>query len=186
MGYDLKGEGFVTENLEDGDQIDVYAQGEPDPTYYADEQEPDPQQGVMRASDGTVSYIKSDPIYKYIVNDNLCYIIRNENSNLSKATDTDFWGALWNVISFPFRAGASELGTGLIGLFWEDDLGEAGGYVSAWNDIANDIKVDSETKKLRVVRGWTNKGYTFDLDGWTGRYGKPLEFLLSVFVFLII
>lgn len=106
MGYDLKGEGFVTKDLEDGDQKDIYAQGEGDPRYTADEQEPDPQQGVMRTSDGTVSDIKSDPIYKYIVSDNLCYIIRNENSNLSDATEgRGFFEAVWNVLTFPFRTG---------------------------------------------------------------------------------
>lgn len=69
----------------------------------------------------------------------------------------------------------------MISLFWEGGhIGEAGGFVSGWNDIADDIKIDSESKKLTVTRGWTNKSYTFDLDGWTGRYGKPLEFLLSV------
>ena len=92
MGYDLKGEGFVSKDLKDGDQIDVMKKEGHEVVYHKDEQEPDPQQGVMRAEDGKVSYIKSDPIYKYIVSDNLCYIVRNSNSNFQDALDGKVFG----------------------------------------------------------------------------------------------
>lgn len=42
------------------------------------------------------------------------------------------------------------------------------------------IKINSSSKTMTIKRGWGNAVYTYYLDGWTGRYGMPLEFLLSV------
>ncbi len=42
------------------------------------------------------------------------------------------------------------------------------------------IKVDTKSKSLEIKKGWFNNPMRFNLDGWTGRYGMPIDFLLSV------
>ena len=51
------------------------------------------------------------------------------------------------------------------------------------------VKADRANKKVTVnvlnpeLLSWFNTdSYTFDLEGWTGRYGKPLEFLLTLHI----
>lgn len=70
-------------------------------------------------------------------------------------------------------------GRGLITLYHEDGVvGKRGGYYE--KSEKGYIALDAQTKKLMVKKGWSNGTYTFDVDGWSGRYGMPLEFLLSV------
>ena len=69
-------------------------------------------------------------------------------------------------------------GNGLISIYHEEGLGKAGEYYKQVEK--GSIFLDANTKKLSVQRGWSNGTYTFDVDGWSGRYGMPLEFLLSV------
>lgn len=70
-------------------------------------------------------------------------------------------------------------GTGLITIYHEgSDIGIRGDY---YKDIEKGyIALDAESKQLKIKRGWANGIYSFDVDGWSGRYGMPLEFLLSV------
>ena len=42
------------------------------------------------------------------------------------------------------------------------------------------VKSDPESKTLEIKRGWFNNSIKYNLDGWTGRYGMPIDFLLSV------
>ena len=48
----------------------------------------------------------------------------------------------------------------------------------ASKDLNMHLDVDRETKKLIVT--YMNHKYAYDIDGWLGRYGKPLEFLLTL------
>lgn len=192
MGYDLKGEGFVT------DDITTYSEDSsepPDGSHY------DEVQGVYRSDDtGEVVSIYSDPIKTYIVSDNLCYLVKNANGNLKDATEANPVYVILTVAAtlvgflvspvvglatlFAFVAangGNPAWGSGLISIYHEGgSIGERGDF---YKDIETGyITLDAKTKKLEVKRGWTNNAYSFDVDGWSGRYGMPLEFLLSVHV----
>lgn len=197
MGYDLKGEGFVTDDI----------------TNYTVETEngtmqvvPQPKNskldhGLYRDNDtDEVLAIYSNPIKTYLVSDKLCYIVKNANQNLMSA-----WGnhpvqtilagiavvAAFIVspvaglaVLFTFVAvngGNPSWGSGLISIYHEGGrLGERGDF---YRDIETGyIELLPETKQLKVKRGWTNNAYSFDVDGWSGRYGMPLEFLLSVHI----
>lgn len=197
MGYDLKGEGFVTDDI----------------TNYTVETEngtmqvvPQPKNskldhGLYRDNDtDEVVAIYSNPIKTYLVSDKLCYIVKNANQNLMSAwgnhpVETILAGiavvAAFIVspvaglaVLFTFVAvngGNPSWGSGLISIYHEGGrLGERGDF---YRDIETGyIELLPETKQLKVKRGWTNNAYSFDVDGWSGRYGMPLEFLLSVHI----
>ena len=202
MGYDLKGEGFISEDMT----------SLPDKDYKtSDGDDADPQldktEGVVRdKGTGEVLDLNSDPLYTYIVSDNLCYIIRNFNQNLQEAKkDVWFWigaavaavvAVIAAIVLAPLAAifvvaGAALLfatasnpnwGTGLISIYHDKGLG-----IIDWDkpyDVkeTGDIELNTETKKLKIKRGWGNGAYTYDVDGWGGQYGMPLEFLLSLHV----
>ena len=202
MGYDLKGEGFVTSDKTEDDITKLESKdGE---VIEADEQHLDEDQGVIRHNDtDEVTDLNSDPIFTYIVSDNLCYLIKNFNQNLDAATgghgDALAWivGLIAVVVAIVFSpvaafiavAGAALLfatasnpdwGSGLISIYHEKALGVEG---SAYGELERGyIKLDLETKKMQIKRGWTNNAFSYDVDGWGGQYGMPLEFLLSVHV----
>ena len=46
----------------------------------------------------------------------------------------------------------------------------------------NGVKINSDENPptLEIRRGWLSNTMKYSLDGWTGRYGMPLEFLLAV------
>lgn len=53
------------------------------------------------------------------------------------------------------------------------------------NDLSYDIDVDAEQKTLTIesksMLGFgRSRSFTYKLDGWTARYGMPIEFLLAV------
>ncbi len=227
MGYDLKGEGFVSSDKTAEDipstisdiqswtskdyNPDLAEAGDLNSLLVADE-----AQGVIRRNDtNEVVDLNSDPILTYIISDNQCYMIKNFNVNLDEMSGGagDFWGGLLAAVAVVAGvlvaifvpggilisaflglattagvAGASYLavtlqsnpdwGNGLISIYHEEGLGKAGEYYKQVEK--GSIFLDANTKKLSVQRGWSNGTYTFDVDGWSGRYGMPLEFLLSV------
>lgn len=227
MGYDLKGEGFVSSDktAEDIPQTISDIESWTSTDYNPELAEAgnlselliaDENQGVIRRNDtGDVVDLNSDPILTYIISDNQCYMIKNFNVNLDEMTGGhgDFWGNLLAAVAVVAGvlvailvpggilisaflglattagvAGASYLavtlqsnpdwGNGLISIYHEESLGKAGAYYDQMEK--GSIYLDANTKKLSVQRGWSNGAYTFDVDGWSGRYGMPLEFLLSV------
>ena len=181
MGYDLKGEGFVTEDKTDAGEGEK-AEG-----------------GVIRnVDDNKIVDIESAPIYYYIVSDNYCYLVKNFNTNVKDYMEnTSIWEKLKDLALFIVSpiAGSSYMaanisnpdwGSGLISIYHEDEdngegkIGVRGEPYSAWE--RGSIELNAESKTLKVKRGWTNNAYTFNLDGWSGRYGMPLEFLLSIHI----
>lgn len=51
-----------------------------------------------------------------------------------------------------------------------------------WNNIDDfEPSIDRENMKLKIKTGfWTVSQMNWDLDGWTGRYGKPIELSLAL------
>lgn len=148
---------------------------------------------------GNIVEINSNPIKTYLVSDNLCYLVKNANGNLEDASGDPLFilgCVLAAVTSFIFSpvAGAAVLfgfvalnggnpawGSGLISIYHEGlYLGDRGDF---YRDVElGSIELSPATKQLKIQRGWSNNPYVYDVDGWSGRYGMPLEFLLSIHI----
>lgn len=174
MGYDLKEYGFVTSPVEeasfDGSVEDAYIDNS----------------GIGRNADG-ITNINSEVIRTYLVSDNYVYCCKNFNKNVKQAFSSlgsFFSGLFFDTINW---------GTGLIGIykedksFWgKDKIGQAGASYSNGFFNKYDIDVDAEAKTLNIKTktGFLGLGrgrtFTYNLEGWTARYGMPIEFLLAV------
>lgn len=161
----------------------------------------DPEQEVYRDNDsGNVVAIYSNPIKTYIVSDKLCYLVKNNNMSIDETIEnhpvatiaTLAVAAVAGFLIAPVAAlgvvfayvainsGNPTWGTGLIGIYHEAGIGEQGKFYA---EIERGyISLDAKTKQLKIKRGWTSSPYSFDIDGWSGRYGMPLEFLLSIHI----
>ena len=198
MGYDLKGYGFLTNyyNGLDDDKVKKTLSGDD-----LKNAKYDSKIGVIRDADNKVILAESDFILTYITSDNYAYTLKN--SNVATQSGATSWlsqaiAALTSLITKMFSPlmdliGASEgmmdiWGRGLIVAWYENNnnFGEKGKAVDT-NNWANfdTVKIDMEKKQLILAKNGLftgNKAMTYSLDGWTGRYGMPLEFLLSVHV----
>ena len=194
MGYELKGEGFLTDYLTSEDQLN----GEVDKSngVHVDE-----EVGVIRNDDDNIIGAESDFIFAYIVSDNYVYTIKNKNlatrdpegnwlEQFLQGTVTAIY-KLYNAIYAPIldtlgitKAAMEEWGSGLLMFYYDNGVGIEGKPVNTstiwkWDSI----EIDTDSKKLLITKKSVfknNNAMEFSLDGWTGRYGMPLEFLLSV------
>ena len=196
MGYDLKGYGFLTDYIKSEDEVDGSADTSNGVIL-------DEATGVLRDTDDKIITAKSDYIYTYIASDNYVYTLKNDNLATQESADNWFekigaaiataWYKVENFFYGPVfdflgvtNAVGETWGKGLIGLYYEKGtIGENGQFVNQgtfWN--WDSIKINLENKTLQVKRRTlldaNNNAIEFSLDGWTGRYGMPVEFLLSV------
>lgn len=152
MGYDLKGYGFLTDYV--GDEDD----------------------GVERDDEGKISNAESQFVSSYLVSDNYVYTIKNFNQKASNPIS-----AIGQHLASLFTLGQTNQfwSRGMIDI-WLDGgvIGNKGEYYSVYN--LGSINVDIEKKELEIKRGWLNNSMKYNLDGWTGRYGMPIDFLISV------
>ena len=194
MGWDLKGEGFLTDYVKSEDEIDEDANKDNGVNL-------DEKVGVLRDDDDKIITAKSDFIFTYMVSDNYVYTIKN--GNLATQNDADNWfekivtgisTAIYRCFNFVFgpvfdflrvtEATGDLWGSGLLAFYYDKGVGVKGDYVNTqtiWNWDA--IEIDTESKKLLITRNEfmnNNNAMEFSLDGWTGRYGMPLEFLLAI------
>lgn len=178
MGYDLKEYGFVTSPVTE--PVSSVFNGEEKENAYIDDY------GVGRNADG-ITNINSEVIRTYLISDNYVYCCRNFNQNVKEA-----FSSLGTFLSGLFLDRIN-WGTGLIGIykedksFWgKDKIGQAGNSYSNGFFNKYDIDVDAEAKTLNIKTktGFLGLGrgrtFTYQLDGWTARYGMPIEFLLAV------
>ena len=200
MGWDIKSEGFLSGYVEDGgltsNQITRIEDGEERDWEYDDET------GVVRYDDGKIAYAESDFIYTYIMSDNYVYTLKNDNIATQSDPDANWFNkivtgvatAWYKVRNFMFSPLFDALGIsggvidkwgkGLIAVYYDKGLGRAEKLTNTgtlWN--WDSIKIDSESKMLYIKKKSIfndNNAMEYSLDGWTGRYGMPVEFLLSV------
>lgn len=169
MGYDLVGMGFA-------ESVTIYGQ-------------PDEDGNMVEVTEGHVkNEIKSvDAPYlrAYLVAENRTYLVNNYTFNWKNFGSSFFDGSFWD-------SGSDAWGTGLI------DLDE--GFLSAFNmffdsiplvgQLTQTVKIDRSTNTMQIKRlniGWkfwkAHIDYTyFNLEGWSGRYGKPFELLVTMHV----
>ena len=179
MGYDLKGYGFLTEFYDESD-TDIITEAE---NNSPEEDTGEPDNGVIRSSEsGKIIGAKSEVIFTYIMSDNYVYTCKNFNIINKASNKGGFWNKLWG--------GIVALGQKLASIFVEEGSLWGKGMIylenpngGEWdNGIFDKITIDAATKTMRIKRGWFANAFEYDLEGWTGRYGMPLEFLLSVHI----
>ena len=157
MGYDLKGFGFLTD----------YVEGE--------------KKGFKVDDDNKIVKATSDFIKVYLASDNYVYTLKNHN--LVAGT----WDAfVQHVGQFFGGSFSTKLTRGLIAVYKERGgvLGQRESSLFSDSGLFNGdkMKLDVKAKTLTLRKGFNNKELTYSLDGWTGRYGMPVDFLMSVHV----
>ena len=178
MGYDLKGYGFINENADENDanydeKVGVIR---------------DPETGLIKDLDegkwfGGKQEAYSDIIELYIMSDNYAYTVKNFNNVSSWITPFKWLQAIGHHIGDFFGIDNTKWGKGLISIYYEDgSLGEIGDSYQNGILKINSIEIDPSAKKMKIRKGWGNNAFEYNLDGWTGRYGMPLEFLLSIHI----
>jgi len=193
MGYDLKGYGFVSEDEVPATKAKKKKENL-DGTYFYENDNVtlDKNMGVLRFEDNAVAKIKSEPIYNFLVSDNLVYILKNKNISYKSISEKQSswrkWLSVMPIINVAITTqdlwrsvfgGDPKYGDGLIAIY--KDGGEIGNIGSP--PSSREIEIDRDAKTLKLTRGWfNNTSKVFSLDGWTGRYGKPLELLLSLHI----
>ncbi len=190
MGYDLKGYGFLTGDADAG--LEYGEEGNDDVLRNSDglisskiELKKDEERGkkgeLVETTEQKDVYVGaySDFVQAYLVSDNYVYTVKNFNKN--KALD-----------NFLTSIGFSEVvkGKGLLTIKFENANGGPGkdyeinelDSLFGWSTTWTHIKMDPDVPKMTIRRGWGANKIDYKLDGWTGRYGMPLEFLLSVHI----
>ena len=162
--------------------------------------------GIGRTSDG-ITNIESDILKTYLISDNYVYTCKNFNKNVKKAfssVSTFFSGLFDNQKWGSGLLGLYEERDSLlsIGKIGEDGKAYRNGLFSRYK-----IEIDGTSKTLKIttkasknITGGNNSilsklfrnlglsqkvsgnvgTFSYNLDGWTARYGIPLEFLLAV------
>ena len=166
MGYDLEGCGFV-DNVE----------------FETDEN---------GNSTGVIKEVKSSYLTAYLVAENRTYLISNDNFNLKDVFGSIVSGRITDGLSSSWGSGMIHIDDGI----WSEAAMVVRGIpVLGWGidqvaSLVEDVSVDRETNTLKIARtnfssglafwNW-RKDYTYyNLAGWTGRYGKPFELLITL------
>ena len=198
MGWSLKGEGFLTSYYKTGDESEINEKLESDQVeagYNIDDED-----GVVRSDEGNIILADSDFIFTYIMSDNYVYTLKNDNIATQNSASNwwdSFWAAVstayYKVVNFVYgpildALGITEgmtdtWGKGLIMIYYDKGLGIKGDPQNSnlWN--WDTVKIDTASKTLSIKKSSlfnSNQPMEYSLDGWTGRYGMPLEFLLTV------
>lgn len=175
MGYDLYGYGFVSSK-----------KGAPykDGNYQFYTQEDDGQKSLIEELEDNEAYRN---ITTYLVSDNYAYCIKNSNRNFKQAFSSigNFFTGLFDRTAW---------GNGLISIYHQAELpdgstnnritGIAGLDYGGLKDLTSSVKVNRSAKTLDIsASGFgSNQTFSYKLDGWTGRYSMPLEFLLATHI----
>ena len=195
MGYSLKEHGYLTHYLDENNKASdgkVYLNVNNGNTENEltsedfdaenDTAELDKEQGVYRSGEsGKIIAGCSEFITQYIISDNYLYTIRN----FTVDTNGNGWIAVFDHIRALFNTSLSNR-SGMISLLHDNGIGTVSTNIFGNEDTYDArekgyIKIDPNSKKLHIKKGWISAvEIEYDLEGWTGRYGMPLEFLLSV------
>ncbi len=203
MGYDLKGYGFLTNYTDKNENGELLDDEDDGVIRHTDEE----KEGKIKEAESefVFTYLVSDNYIYTVKNFNLD--TQDENG---KGFWSGLWTglkgigarALGRVISVVTLGTVNNFeneqwGNGMIALYYDKGLGVQGdfygnGFKTDWGKLFkwppewpteyNSIELDAEKKTLKIQRGLFGREIEYKLDGWTGRYGMPLEFLLSIHV----
>lgn len=208
MGYDLYGYGFVNAKDEsvkdDNGNYEFFDQDEEgNQTLIEKLEEKDAYRNIT-------TYLISDNYAYYIKNHNLNF--RSMTTNAKHFFGGIFDGTNWGsgLISIYKQKGADNRVTGIAGEPYGSIgdkmmhgamtgdiiapiIGSGTGAIFAgfksiftdWDEITSSIKVSrgkSSTLNISAIGLGHNQTFSYKLDGWTGRYSMPLEFLLATHI----
>lgn len=174
MGYDLVGMGFA-ESVEIAGQLDENG-NRIEPT------EDHPENAIISLN---APYLRS-----YLIAENRTYLINNYTFNLKDFVTSFFDGEFFS------DDGTSAWGTGLInlddGLLQKLGMPLRGVRIGDWNlgEAIEGVKIMRDSNQMRIRRlnlelaFWNSHfDYTYySLEGWSGRYGKPFELMVTLHV----
>ncbi len=124
--------------------------------------------GIMLSSGATAD---DSLLRSYLMADYRITVLRNDDEGLLE----DFG----NYLDQTFGGAPNAWSKGMIKLYKKDGTE----VKNLWTGLStvwwNDASIKDGTK-LSIRNGWFNRPMEFQLDGWTGRYGLSLEFLLSL------
>ncbi len=195
MGYDLKGYGFLTEyktasDLSGGDYLDEEA----GVTRYEEDTEVTISGKTQTREADSIKKAESEFLFMYTVSDNYVYTVKN--LNMATYSSDDPWykkvfgslGAAFlraadhSIIGW-FHSFAEDWGNGMIAIYHEKGgkVGKEGDfYDNSAFGLSDKIEMDYDKRVMKIKRGLFGNTYEYKLEGWTGRYGIPLDFLLSI------
>ena len=175
MGYDIKNYGFLTDYKTEAD--------------VGENQYLDVNSNVIRDdSSNEIVKAESDFLMAYLISDNYIYTFANENSNIGFDDDIIEWFIDKNSIIGSHFANffCGDYGphwtSGFLTLWNEGDaIGHRGSYYSEDGLINLDnARFDPDANILHIENGFGIINSNYKLEGWTGRYGMPIELLLSI------
>lgn len=190
MGYDLEGFGFLNSNgkgvtKEDKLEDDGTGTGTQTGTRTIKNSDGEVilQRKITKSSngeitEGEITSMKSDCIWEYLVAENKTYIVKNVDRNLLQYFIPG-WGTFVGIKDLVF---GDSLNDGMIEVIDDTLFGES--TSSNLTGTVKHIAIDREKNELIIslkhslFSGYDK--YAYSLDGWTGKYGKPLEFLLTL------
>ncbi len=195
MGYDLKGYGFLTGDVTKSELTDSDVKNALGESADVEQEKANARDdnGLVISSNGNVLKAESDFIWTYLYSDNYANLVKNFNLSLTSRGD-GWWGVIKGFIetttmkvlgealdSLPFiKFNVNEyLGRGFIVIYNEgDQIGSIGNFYH--QDVWDLSKIQVKDGKLNIKKGLFGREFSYNLDGWTGRYSMPLEFLVSV------
>ena len=126
---------------------------------------------IKKDENGNIESIDSKYIWAYLVADNGTYMVKQLNTTwrdaLKKFANLN---PLINIIDHLAGTNNDSYGAGMISIDGYD------------KNLFESINIDKENKKMTIdMISLSGKDtIVYNIDGWSGRYGKPLEFLLSL------
>ena len=138
----------------------------------------DDSTGIITYEVGKAEYVDSDFIRAYLATDNRTYMF-NDGKTLNWFQQL-FHGLFSSEAFTKSVHGLINIDTEMI----ESIEGDSGGEDNNTEDYDGEIHLVRDEKKLYIPAGKEveeyEPDYIYDLNGWAGKYGKPLEFLLTL------
>lgn len=118
-------------------------------------------------------------LYAYVLQNERMYTLRGvEETGLNKLLSCiPIVGQISDAIEDSIRNSRYISNKSHYGMLYFDELNK-----EMWNNFDDfEPSIDRENMKLKIKTGfWTVSQMNWDLDGWTGRYGKPIELSLAL------
>lgn len=198
MGFDLKGDGYITNYIspEEASKSGYTYDATQGLLRYNSNGTSNSTASTKKEEPGKIAKAESEFIFTYLMSDNYVYTIANFNLVSKEGDYSGFWGffknigdsiaGVWKKTSNLLFNDGYKWGKGLLDIYYDNGIGNVGSYFGSdlgdgvfnWNGVK--INSDENPPTLEIRRGWLSNTMKYSLDGWTGRYGMPLEFLLAV------
>jgi len=173
MGYDLVGMGFA-------EKVTIVGQKDENGNIVPEDDE---------HVENEIIDIDAPYLRAYLVAENRTYLINNYTFSVSDAIGSIFDGSFFEEGTEAFGTGLIDLDDGLLGalLMPIKAIRIADFNIGEWID---GVKIIREANQMRIRRlnlelaFWKSHfDYTFySLEGWSGRYGKPFELMITLHV----